>query len=346
MSLTKGTSPLTCALWTLLLLSLAIGAGLVHNKFSQHGVPLFPKPHAGLQIVDTDHAGFLHKENAQFIDARSPDAFGREHISGAENLDYYNLSDGIDAFAAKHDRSEQLIVYCEGITGDHNEDTCSTSKMLVEELLMRGYAKAMLYEQGIAFWEKAGLPIESGTAPSTAHVTKIPIFNYVRDLAMLLIGIVALLLFRNRPVIAIVKLLLGIVFIVGAMSKLSHIDQLQVIMDAYRILPTAVLPFASACMPLVELTAGVALVTVVFSAPGALLVAGMHLFFIPALSYRAWFLSKQLGVSIFSVNFDCGCGLGENFAWVLILRDVGFLMMAVAVLVASVRIAKAGVAKP
>jgi uncharacterized membrane protein YphA (DoxX/SURF4 family) len=197
----------------------------------------------------------------------------------------------------------------------------------------------MLFEQGYAFWENAKNPIDHGSdSGAAAKNKKMPVFSYFRDLIMLVIGIAGIAFFRkNKPSIAIIQVLLGLVFIVSGSSKLFHPDKLAVIIDAYRILPAALIPFAAVCMPWIEFISGVCLVFGLLPSSGALVILGMHAFFIPALSYRALFLARQLGISIFNVDFDCGCGLGENFAWVLIVRDVGFMLMGLLVIFSTLR---------
>jgi rhodanese-related sulfurtransferase/uncharacterized membrane protein YphA (DoxX/SURF4 family) len=317
-------------------------AGVVGNKYSKHGVILLPRPHKGLQIVTTDRAQLLHEENALFVDARSPDMFGEGHIPGARNFDFYNSNAVNGAFASRYSTSTPMVVYCEGISGDHNEDTCSTSRLLAEYLVQRGYSGVLLYEQGIAFWKKAGFPVETGSSPTVPSAKTFPLANYMRDLTMLVLGIAALAVMRRRGAMAIAQVLLGAIFIYSGASKLFHADKLLVILEAYRILPPAILPFAAACVPWVEFCAGVALLSFVLAPSGALVIAGMNLFFIPALSYRGFLLTKQLGITFANVNFDCGCGLGENFAWVLVLRDAGFLFMAIAVFAAGAGLLRAG----
>jgi rhodanese-related sulfurtransferase/uncharacterized membrane protein YphA (DoxX/SURF4 family) len=317
-------------------------AGVVGNKYSKHGVILFPRPHKGLQIVTTDRARWLHEQNTLFVDARSPDMFGEGHVPGAYNFDFYNSNAVYGAFASKYGTSTPMLVYCEGISGNHNEDTCSTSRLLAEYLVQRGYSGVLLYEQGMAFWKKAGLPVETGSSPAAPSAKTFPLVNYIRDLAMLALGIAALAMMRGRGAMAVAQVVLGAIFIYSGASKLFHADKLMVILEAYRILPPVILPFAASCVPWVEFCAGVALLSLVFAPSGALVIAGMNLFFIPALLYRAFLLTKQLGIPFASVNFDCGCGLGENFAWVLVLRDAGFLFMAIAVFFAGAGLLRAG----
>ncbi|MGD9202095.1 MAG: hypothetical protein PVI26_11055, partial [Chitinispirillia bacterium] len=60
---------------------------------------------------------------------------------------------------------------------------------------------------------------------------------------------------------------------------------------------------------------------------GAIGIIFFHILFIPAITYRMINEAISTSVSIFQVSFDCGCGLGENQAWVLIIRDAGFLIL-------------------
>jgi rhodanese-related sulfurtransferase/uncharacterized membrane protein YphA (DoxX/SURF4 family) len=327
---------------SVVIVALASVAGVVGNKYSKHGVILFPRPHTGLQIVATDRAQLLHEQNTMFVDARSPDIFGEGHIPGARNFDFYNSNAAFGAFAAKYGRTTPMVVYCEGISGTRNEDTCSTSRLLAEYLVQRGYSGVLLYEQGMAFWKKDGLPVETGSSPAVPSAKKFPLVNYIRDLAMLALGIATLAMMRRRGVMGLAQVVLGAIFIYSGASKLFHADKLMVILEAYRILPPAMVPFAAACVPWIEFCAGAALLSFVFAPSGAFVIAGMNLFFIPALSYRAFLLTKQLGIPFASANFDCGCGLGENFAWVLVLRDAGFCFMAFAVFFAGAGLLRAG----
>lgn len=335
------TSFVACIVGSCAIVCIACVIGLGFNAHAKHGVILFPKAKSGIDVIGTEKAALLFEEKMPFVDARSPDIFGKGHISGAYNLDFYDLDNQWPAFSKKFDLQTPLIVYCEGISGEHNEDTCSTSRLLVEQLIQRGYSRVMLYEQGFSYWKRAGNKIELGGkfVAGVMHA-KMPLISYCRDFIMLLVGLCSLVLLRSKRVGFVVQLLLGVVFIVSASTKLLHADKLQVILDAYRILPGQIVPFFAACMPWIELFSGIALVTRLGGASGALVIAGMNMFFIPALVYRAFLVAHQLGVSFFGVDFDCGCGLGENFAWVFVLRDAGFFMMALSLLIRNVRFEK------
>ena len=333
-SLLKKSSLAQCIAGTILIMVVAILLGLTANHFSKRPLKIMQKAAAGLRKIDLKQAFMLYEQKTPFVDARTPDMFKDGHIPGAYNLDFYDVDKNFSGLSGTFEKTAPLVVYCQGISGPRNEDTCETSRLLAELLSTRGFKRVMLFEQGYAFWENAKDPVDRGSNSGVAAKNKkMPVFSYFRDLIMLVIGFVGLAFLRkNKPAVALIQILLGIVFIISGSSKLFHPDKLAVIIDAYRILPGAFIPFAAVCMPWIEFISGVCLVFGLLPSAGALVILGMHLFFIPALSYRALFLARQLGISIFNVDFDCGCGLGENFAWVLIVRDVGFMLMGLLVI--------------
>jgi uncharacterized membrane protein YphA (DoxX/SURF4 family) len=337
MLLRKLTIPQSIA-GTVGIIIIAIAVGLTANHFSKHPLAITQNPSTGIIKIDLEKASMLYEQKTQFVDARTPDMFKEGHIPGAYNLDYYDIDKHFSDFSTAFDRSTPLVVYCQGISGPNNVDTCETSRLLTVLLTARGYKHSMLFEQGYAFWETAKNPIDHGDFGAGAKTTKMPLISYFRDLIMLAIGIVFFAFFRtNKPAVAFVRILLGIVFIVSGSTKLFHPDKLAVIIDAYRIMPGAIIPFAAVCMPWIEFISGICLVFGLLPSSGAIVILGMHAFFIPALTYRALFLARQLGISFFGVDFDCGCGLGENFAWVLILRDFGFMFMGLLVLCSTMQ---------
>jgi uncharacterized membrane protein YphA (DoxX/SURF4 family) len=327
-----------CIVGTVCILFFSILIGLAANHVSKNPLTIMQKSSTGTIKIDLKKALMLYEQKTQFIDARTPDMFSDGHIPGAYNLDYYDIDKRFGDFSAAFDRSMPMVVYCQGISGPHNEDTCETSRLLAELLTTRGYKHIVLFEQGYAFWETAKNPIDHGQSGAAVKTKKMPAFSYFRDLVMLLIGFAIFAFFgKNRPMVAAVQVLLGIVFIVSGSTKLFHPDKLAVIIDAYRIVPATIIPFMAVCMPWIEFISGICLAFGLLPSSGALVILGMHAFFIPALSYRALFLARQLGISLFGVDFDCGCGLGENFAWVLVLRDVGFVFMGLSVLLSTIR---------
>ncbi len=155
--------------------------------------------------------------------------------------------------------------------------------------------------------------------------------EYLRDLGMLVFGILCLV-FRKKRYMAIAgQLILGAVFIIAG-RKVGATRELTDIIRAYGILPPSLILPAAIALPWVELLAGLMLITGVFPKAGASVITAMNAMFIPALLYRSAVVASKDGLSFFAVSFNCGCGLGENLAWVLILRDVGYLLIGLSVI--------------
>jgi rhodanese-related sulfurtransferase/uncharacterized membrane protein YphA (DoxX/SURF4 family) len=335
----RKSSIAVCFSGTIALVALSMVAGLTANKFSRHPFPLNHERKAGIENIELERAVLLQQQKTLFVDARSPDVFNDGHIPGAFNFDYFNFDRYFMTFSEKFNRSVPFVVYCEGVSGQKNEDTCETSGLLAQQLFERGYRNVTVFEEGFAFWEKGAYAVERGAiGNNTRKPVTIPLLSYFRDFILLVIGIFALFMMRKPRIMIAVQMLLGAVFIISGSSKLFSPEKFAVIIEAYRIVPATLVPFVAVSIPWLEFFAGFALVTGLLPSSGALVIIGMHLFFIPALLYRALFLANQLGMSFFGVDFDCGCGLGENFAWVLILRDAGFLLMGLAILGARSRL--------
>jgi rhodanese-related sulfurtransferase/uncharacterized membrane protein YphA (DoxX/SURF4 family) len=336
---TRKSSLLVCLVGAVAAVILSAAIGIWINAHSRHPLELFPKQTSGIIKVDLAEAGVLFDEGYQFVDARNADSYNDGHIPGAYNLDFYDFDNRFASFQKDHGPTIPLVVYCQGVSGTRNEDTCETSKLLAERLKQMGRSNVLLFEQGWEFWEKSGKPAVHGTEQRNAvRRAPVPGLNYLRDLGMLLLGIAAIFYRKNRYAAVACQLILGVIFIISGSSKLFEPYKLSIIIDAYHIMPRGMVPFATLAMPWIELCSGICLLSGIIPASGALLVTGMNFFFTPALAYRALTLAHHLGTSVFAVNFDCGCGLGENFAWVLVLRDVGFFCMALVALLNLVRV--------
>jgi uncharacterized membrane protein YphA (DoxX/SURF4 family) len=174
--------------------------------------------------------------------------------------------------------------------------------------------------------DKTRQTIEAIAGPKTTPL------EYLRDLGMLVLGIACLVWRRSRCLAYSGQVVLGMVFLIAGGPKLFSYHDLELVLKAYGILPAALVPVAARTMPWVEVVAGVSLLLGVFPRFGALVVCALHVGFIPALLYRAINVALAEQTNLFAVSFDCGCGLGENLAWVLILRDIGYLLIALCVL--------------
>jgi rhodanese-related sulfurtransferase len=94
-------------------------------------------------------------ENVVVVDARSPEAFAREHIPGAVSLPHRQM----DARSvAALDRSALVVTYCDGIG-------CNASTKGALGMLRLGFRVKELLG-GLDWWKRDGHPTEAGVARS------------------------------------------------------------------------------------------------------------------------------------------------------------------------------------
>ncbi len=101
----------------------------------------------------------------------------------------------------------------------------------------------------------------------------------------------------SLPVQLICRFLFGGVFIYAAISKITHLHAFAKIIHNYQILPDQLVYFPAIILPWLEIICGLLLIFGVFQRPAALLLTGMLLVFIVAISFNL----------IRGLNFDCGC---------------------------------------
>ena len=133
---------------------------------------------------------------------------------------------------------------------------------------------------------------------------------------------------RGHALLAVpARLYLGAVFLLACYHKILHPDTFALDVAAYEFLPLQLVNLFALVLPWVELVAGVMLVVGFRARAASLLVALMMVAFIIALSAA---LVKGLDMS-------CGCfaeGVGEAdpISWKTLVRDGGWLLLAVYVL--------------
>ncbi len=88
-------------------------------------------------------------DNVVVIDARSPEAYAREHISGAINLPHRTMS---GATTAGIDKSALVVVYCDGIG-------CNASTKGALHMTRLGFRVKELIG-GLDWWKRDGHPVE------------------------------------------------------------------------------------------------------------------------------------------------------------------------------------------
>jgi putative oxidoreductase len=128
------------------------------------------------------------------------------------------------------------------------------------------------------------------------------------------------------------RLYLGTLFLLACGHKILHPDAFAVDIATYQMLPLALVNPLAIVLPWVELAAGLMLVFGFRTRAAALLVTGMVAMFTVAISYA---VARGLDMS-------CGCVASQGAAddpisWRTVLRDTGWLVLALYVLVCDRR---------
>jgi len=118
------------------------------------------------------------------------------------------------------------------------------------------------------------------------------------------------------------RLLLGVLFMWAAATKVTDLAGFAEEVADYRLLPPVVVPWIAVVVPGIEVAAGLALLAGVWTRAGALLVSGMLVVFIAGLSQSL----------LRGIDLRCGCFGGTDVAtWTTVVRDV--LLLAPSLLV-------------
>ena len=128
---------------------------------------------------------------------------------------------------------------------------------------------------------------------------------------------------NNPHVELIVRWLLGMLFVYASFHKIADPSGFAKIIYGYGLFPNISVNLIAIIVPFIELTAGTALITGVYPKSAAMIINGLTVSFILAISANL----------IRGHEFDCGCFSGKSEtpepAWLTLLRDIGVIGMGV-----------------
>jgi protein-disulfide isomerase/rhodanese-related sulfurtransferase len=110
--------------------------------------PAGPEP----KLIHTADAQASFRKGALFVDVRAAGDFARSHIEGARNLPLLEAA----RRAPELPKNRPIVLY-EGSGGSSN-DACAASRAVGRVLLSRGFKDVVVYQDGLAGWQKAALP--------------------------------------------------------------------------------------------------------------------------------------------------------------------------------------------
>ncbi len=111
-------------------------------------------------LSSTEFNSLINTASGTLLDVRTPSEFANGHLTGAGQLNYYNLDFSQKLLLLPKDQS--VYIYC---------NTGYRSKRAAEILSENGYARVYNLERGIMEWNLQNLPVveEPGARPDTEN---------------------------------------------------------------------------------------------------------------------------------------------------------------------------------
>ncbi len=130
----------------------------------------------------------------------------------------------------------------------------------------------------------------------------------------------------------LLRVFLGGYFIyAGTVKALDPVVFLKGV-NLYKMLPLdppVFLNGTAIILPWLEIVCGIALVLGLMQRGAAALIALMLCVFTPAIFLRSLAVMGEQGISFFEVEFDCGCGTGNEIIWIKLAKNTGLFLLAV-----------------
>jgi rhodanese-related sulfurtransferase len=104
--------------------------------------------------IHTPEARDLFQNQSVFVDVRSKQDFDKGRIAGAINVPLNEVEVRLKTLP----KDRIIVLYESGRAS--GEDSCAASKAAAGVLLARGFQKVKVYKEGLAAWEKEGLPVQ------------------------------------------------------------------------------------------------------------------------------------------------------------------------------------------
>ena len=126
----------------------------------------------------------------------------------------------------------------------------------------------------------------------------------------------------NKYILLLSRLILGSVFIIASIDKISVAEAFAVQVQGYRLIPLPLVNVLALIVPWLELVCGLFIVSGVFMRGSSTLVSALLVIFMVALS----------SALLRGLEIDCGCfgsAHSSPVSWFRVLEDVGLLLLGV-----------------
>jgi len=304
----------------LLILGLSLVLGLVFNIYNDNQIPLVYSVHtaAGVEAIPLDKAKELFKDNqAVFVDARKANFYEKEHIKGSLNLPllFFDLQYPMFQFTLDQKQVPKdmpLVVY--GGTTSRRFDI-----ELANLLEGKNQRKIYILAGDYKGW-KTAFPLEEHKVKEMPAMP-LGMSGYIEWIP---VGIFILILIppvRRSPYLsAVCRLILGIIFVDFALSKIMRPAVFALNVVEYGMMPAWGVNLWALVLPWGELVAGLFLILGIRTRAAATIIGGMNIIFIIGL----------VNAIFQGLPITCGCvgEAGEPVNWWKVLKNTGMLVMA------------------
>jgi rhodanese-related sulfurtransferase len=306
-----------------LIMGLSLVLALVFNIYNDNQIPLIHTVGnlTGVEEISLEKAQELYKkQGAIFVDARKSNFYEQRHIKDSLNLPllFYDLQYPLFEFMLMQKqvpKDTPLVVYGGTVSRRFDQEL---AKLLKE----RDYPHVMTLAGDYQAWEGA-FPLKEQKEKKLLPMP-LGLMGYMEWVP---VGIFLLMLIppvRRNPYLSVAcRLVLGIIFIDFALSKIMRPAVFALNVVEYGLMPAWGVNLWSLALPWGELVAGLFLILGIRTRAAATVIGGMNIIFIIGL-VNAIFLALPI---------NCGCvgEAGEPVTWWKVLKNTGMLVMALQV---------------
>jgi putative oxidoreductase len=303
-----------------LIAGLSIIFALVFNLYNDNALPLVQglggEP---VKVISVDEALKLYKEqNLMVIDARKEGFYRLNHIKGAENFQvvFFDLMFPMYQFKLEQKKvtpDSPIFVYGGILSRRFDLD-------LARDLMSKGFKNVMVLGSDYDAWEKA-FPVEKLPAhtPAAMHLGLAGLIEWI-PLSIFVFMLIPSV--RRSPYLSIFcRILLGVIFIQFALSKILRPAVFAMNVVDYQLMPWWGVNLWSLVLPWAELVAGLFLILGIRTRTAAIFIGAMNIMFIVGL----------VNAILHGYPINCGCvgETGEPVNWWKVMKNVGMLLMTV-----------------
>lgn len=305
----------------LLMLGLSVILALVFNLYNDNSIPLVHGwgERNAVEEISLDQALELYqKKAAVLVDARKSAFYDRRHIEGAENLPllFFDLQFPMFQFILLQKQvgpETPIIVY--GGSASRRFD-----RELARRLKEKDFSRVLVLGGSPDAWERVFPVKEKASKAMAAMPLGIP--GYIEWIPVCIFLLFLIPPVRRSPYLsAFCRLILGVIFVQFALSKIMRPAVFALNVVDYGLMPEWGVNLWALTLPWAELVSGLFLVLGIRTRAAATIIGAMNLIFIVGL----------VNAIFHQLPINCGCvgEAGEPVTWWKVLKNAGMLLMAV-----------------